>query len=435
MSFNIALRTRLQRHAFMAAALLLGTWACSRTSSSQTAAVQPTPTTCTASGGEFAIHVCGNRLVDGAGRTVQLRGVSVSGLETVAIQGWAPGDPWGGQAPDFSAVKAWGANTVRIPLNEASWRGGACIDASGSGSTVTDGSKVQNKAGQTVKADPGSNYQATIASTVARATAARLYVILDLHLTAPGNVCPMAQNAMADIDHSVAFWSSLAGAYKGFPNVIFELFNEPFLDQTSLQDSTPWLDLINGQGTLGSYITQGNPSVISYTWKNAGMQQMLDAVRAAGATNVILTSTLAYSSSMGGWLQYHPTDTLKPSQVGAVWHAYPNDKDPSLVNCVGSPTDCSAQTMDAAKAILAAGYPVVITEFGDAVGGATSPLSSVVLPFADANGMSYLAWTWNAWPSPKFVLIKDVDGTPTSGFGVYVKAHYLCRAAGTASCK
>jgi len=426
--------TRMRRHFIVAIALLLGTWACSQTSSSQTAVVPPAPATCAASGGDFAIHVCGNRLVDGTGRTVQLRGVSISGLETVAIMGWAPDDPWGGQSPNFSALKSWGINALRIPLNEASWRGGTCVDGSGFGSTVMGGSKSQNRPGAVVKSDPGANYRTTLASAVAKATTERMYVILDLHLTAPGNACPMAQNAMADADHSVAFWSSIASEYKRYPNVIFELFNEPFLDQTSLQDNMPWVDLIKGDGTLSSYITQGNPSIIDYTWKNAGMQQMLNAIRAAGASNVILTSTLAYSSSMGGWLKYHPTDTLNPSQVAAVWHAYPNDKDPSLVNCIGSPSDCSAKTMSAAQAILSAGFPVVITEFGDAVGGSSAPLSSVVLPFADANGMSYLAWTWDAWPSPKFVLIRDTAGTPTAGFGTYVKAHYQCRAAGTAEC-
>jgi endoglucanase len=382
----------------------------------------------------FSIAVSGNHLVDGKGNTVQLRGVNISGLETVAIQGWAPNNPWGGQEPNLKAIKSWGANALRLPLNEASWRGRICVDQGGSSVTLIGDSKVQDRPGQTIKADPGGNYQSTVAKTVSEATAAGLYVILDLHFTAPGNGCPVIQNAMADAEHSVAFWSSLAATFKGYPNVIFELFNEPFLDQTSLQDSTPWDDLINGKGVINDYKVQGNPGTVSYAWNNAGMQQMLNAVRATGATNVVLTSTLAYSSSMGGWLQYHPTDTLKPSQVGAVWHAYPNPAGASMVNCIGTASSCSPADFASVQGILAAGYPVVITEFGDGSNGNTAPLSSVLLPWADTNGVNYMAWTWNAWVGSSYYLITSSGGDPSPGFGTYVKAHYQCRAAGTAHC-
>jgi endoglucanase len=408
----------------------------SPTSTSVLSSASTVPTyTVAPSSASISIKVSGDHFVDGKGNTVQLRGVNVSGLETVAIEGWDPGDPWGGQDPNFAAIESWGANAIRLPLNEASWRGGTCVDEGGSSSVMVNGAQVQDSPGQTIQTDPGSNYQATVIKTISEATAAGLYVILDLHFAAPGDGCPVTQTAMADADHSVAFWSSIATTFKGYPNVIFELYNEPFLDQTSLQDNTPWSDLLNGGGTLSSYNSLGNPSTVSYTWSNAGMQEMLNAVRAAGATNVILTSTLAYSSSEGGWLQYHPTDTLNPSQVGAVWHAYPNSAGASMVDCIGTPSICSPADFASVQGILAAGYPVVITEFGDAVGGTTAPLSSVLLPWSDTNGVSYMGWGWDVWPGlAAFVLITDSSGTPTAGYGTYVKAHYLCRAAGTALC-
>jgi endoglucanase len=366
--------------------------------------------------------------------------VNVAGLDGVAIQGWDPSNPWGGDTgtttPNWALMKTWGVNAVRLPINEASWLGKNCVDVGGSGVHYVNGVKTQNTPGETVKADPGGNYQATVATSVSQATAAGLYVILDLHLAAPGNVCPNMQNAMADADNSITFWTSLATAFKGYPSVLFELFNEPFLDQAPLKGSTPWAALMNG-GTLTSYVAQTttNPwyTTVTYTWQTAGMQAMLNAVRATGATNVILTSTPAYSSDLGGWLQYHPTDTLNPSQVGAVWHAYPAPGAPNEPDCIGLPT-CSTQLLTAAKAIRAAGYPIVITEFGDPSGGKTAPLSATLLPFADANLVSYMAWTWDPWVGTTYYLITDGAGDPTVGYGQYVKAHYQCRAEGTAVC-
>jgi endoglucanase len=382
----------------------------------------------------LAISISGNHLIDENGNTVQLRGVNVSGLEGVAILGWDPSNPWGNQTgtptPNWTLIKTWGVNAVRLPINEASWLGKNCVDVGGTGSHFVNGVQTRNSPGELVSADPGHNYQATVATSVSQAAAAGLYVILDLHLAAPSDICPNMQNAMADADNSITFWSSFANAFKAYPNVIFELFNEPFLDQAPLKGSTPFAALMNG-GTLTSYSEQGKS--VTYTWQTAGMQAMLNAVRATGATNVVLTSTPAYSSDLGGWLQNHPTDTLNPSQVGAVWHAYPAPGYPSEPDCIGMPT-CSPQLLTSAKAIRAAGYPVVITEFGDPIGGSTAPLSAALLPFADANGISYLAWTWDAWGGNAYILITDAAGDPTVGYGQYVKAHYLCRAAGTAVC-
>jgi hypothetical protein len=371
------------------------------------------------------IRVAGNHFVDASGAVLQLRGVNVSGLESVPVQGWSPNNPWGGvtgdPTPNWNTIKKWQANAVRIPLNEASWLGYQCIDGAGAARDP----------------DPGHDYQATVKRSVAGATAAGLYVILDLHWTAPGKACPTTQNAMADLDHSLEFWTSLANGFKGYPNVLFELFNEPFLDKdkSSLVDDNPWPDLLNGGGTLKSYQVNGHPDVIPHTWHNAGMQQMLDAVRATGATNVILTGTLYYSSDMGGWLTYKPADPLR--QLGAVWHSYPSKLFANQTNCHGIPF-CSPRVMSAVKDIVAAGYPVVITEFGDAITadpGESAPWASVLLPFADANGMSYFAWSWNTYSGFKEnVLILDAAGDPTNGYGRYVRQHYLCVAAAAAKC-
>ena len=398
----------------------------------------------------LAISVSGNHFVDARGNAVQLRGVNVSGLEFVPIGGWSPNNPWGGQTgdptPNWKAIKSWGVNSVRLPLNEASWLGLSCIDLGGSA----------GKAGAVIKADPGGNYQRTVEQSVAEAIAAGLYVILELHWGAPnqGNmpVCPSVQNPMADADHALTFWKSVAAQFKSNPAVIFELFNEPFLDAAPLVGHSPWPDLLNGAllnkvtpwpdllngGRLSKVLYGGGAGVTDLTWGTAGMQQMLDAVRATGATNVVLTSTLQWSQQMDGWLQYKPTDPAH--QLGAVWHAYASAKYPTQVSCVadgiltyGLP-QCSAAELSAVQGIIAAGYPVVATEFGDTIGGATAPWASVLLPFADANGVGYLGWTWDTWGGHENVLITDAAGDPTPGYGTYVKRHFLCRAAGSTAC-
>jgi hypothetical protein len=73
-----------------------------------------------------------------------------------------------------------------------------------------------------------------------------------------------------------------------------------------------------------------------------------------------------------------------------------------------------------------------MTEFGDHIG--YSAMAANVTKWADSKGVGYLAWTWDTWPNNDFVLIKDAAGTPTAGYGVYVKQHYLCRATGSTTC-
>jgi hypothetical protein len=363
----------------------------------------------------LSVRVSGDHFIDANGNTLQMRGVNLSGLEFVAVQGWDASDPWGGVAPNFTAIKTWKSNTVRIPLNEASWLGYTCVDGTGASRDP----------------DPGHNYQATVKAAVANATAAGLYVSLDLHWTAPGKFCPLAQNPMADTDNSLTFWTSIATTFKGYPNVMFELFNEPYLYWLT-SGEVDWTVLMNG-GTETEYVTgNGSAYTANYTWKVAGMQQMLNAVRATGATNVVLVAGTSWAQDLSLWAANKPSDPL--NQVAAVWHAYPNS------GTVGDPQAALPKWGSVAytwtASVLTAGYPVIATEFGDhdAAGTVGSPFVSNLLPWADAHGVSYTGWTWDPWADADNVLIKDASGTPTDGYGVYTKAHYLCVAAGSSNC-
>src|SRR5438105_185574 len=57
---------------------------------------------------------------------------------------------------------------------------------------------------------------------------AGMYVILDLHWSAPGGQLALSQNPAPDEDHSVEFWRQLAGSYRSDTGLIFDIFNEPY---------------------------------------------------------------------------------------------------------------------------------------------------------------------------------------------------------------
>jgi hypothetical protein len=362
-------------------------------------------------GAGLSIKVQGDHMIDASGKTVQLRGVNFSAYEAVAVLGWSPADPTGAQGgqpngPKWSAIASWKANVVRIPLNEASWLGYTCTDSMG---------VAHNP-------DPGGNYKASLATNIAAANAAGLYVSLVLHWAAPGTACPMLQTQMADADNSIRFWTSIANAYKGNPSVMFALYNEPFFDFDFTGDA--WQYMMTGTG--GSFSgypatdSLGNWKDVKQPWAVASFQQMIDAVRATGSTNIVLIGTMAYSGDFSGWLAHPLVDSA--GQLAASWHAYPTFGAPW-----GSPTyaqpNFAPGVFQDVKNIVAAGTPVTITETGDqnSAGTVGAPFVSTMTQFADQNGLGVIAWTWDVWDLPNNVLIKDVNGTPTDGYGEFYK--------------
>lgn len=373
-------------------------------------------------------------LVDGVGAPLTLQGVNLSGLEYAPIQGYGGTLEWGGQlgtssgVPDFSAMASWKINTIRIPLNEASWRGGTCVDVLG----------AQGPVGGSVNVDPSGQYHTAVTNAINAATAAGFFVILDLHWTAPSNFCPLDQNIMADSVNSVAFWKSVSATYKSYPNVIFELFNEPYsLTDTQLRDGAA-VSIYSAQGPNGAQY-----QAYSYNYQTAGWNQLIQAVRGTGASNLILAGTTDFSGDISQWLANKPTDVAPAgyagawtSQVGAAIHPYPTWGASWGTAAYNVPKDGGDAVFGWLSSIIAAGFPVVATEYGDhsAPGTVGAPNVSHLLPNLDAIGASYIGWVWDPLGAYDFDLAKDASGTPTDGFGAYTKSHYVCRASGASNC-
>jgi hypothetical protein len=334
----------------------------------------------------LAIHVSGNHLVDAENVPVVLRGADVSGTEFACAQSNAV-DAYGGaplaSAATFEAMRAWNIDVIRLPLNEDCW-----LDING----VEVG---------------GAAYQSAVEAEVSAAHAAGLFVIIDLHWTAPGAQRALAQNPEPDADHSPAFWTSVASTFASDPGVIFDLFNEPYDFWGT--DPDPWNGWLNGD-VQTQYVTGGSPYAVTANWKTAGMQQLVTAVRAAGATQPILINGLDWGNDDSGWLTHAPSDPLGQIIVGA--HIYPGESCDTIA-CWGGVFPAIGAT-----------HPILIGETGDSSPGPVTFLPTF-LGYADAQGWSYLAWTWNPWQDPSYVLVSDWSGTPTAGEGVTWKSHLL----------
>jgi endoglucanase len=174
----------------------------------------------------LAVRVSGNQLVNGQGQPVRLLGVDVTGTEDACIQN--KGFSWGASstptqdAASAVAMKTWGINAVRIPLNEDCW-----LDINGAPAAYS-----------------GASYQTMIKDWVTALNNAGIYTILDLHWAAPNGYEATGQLPMADADNSLTFWTQVASNFKSDPAVIFDPFNEPYLGQSNptAADWTCWLN-------------------------------------------------------------------------------------------------------------------------------------------------------------------------------------------------
>jgi len=354
-------------------------------SSTDTATNAPTASPSnTAGGGSLSgLHVVGNQILSGTGRPVQLRGVNRSSAEEACVSGSHYGifDGPVDQA-SVAVMQSWKINAVRVVLNEDCWLGQKSVDAAYS----------------------GTRYQDEVASYVNLLTSNDIAAIVNLHFNAPASTLATGQQAMADRDSSPAFWGSVAARFKDNSAVLFEPYNEPYPD--------------GGQNTTAAWSCWrdgGTCAGVAFT--AAGMQELVTAIRNAGAPNVIIVTGNNYGSQLDRWVEYKPVDPL--NQLAAGWHSY------------GDGLDCQAEACwNTVLASLLGQFPIVATEIGqfDCQHGYVDR----VMNFLDGYGQGYVAWTWaphDCAADP--ALLKDWSGAPT-GYGQGLRDHFLSRASNEA---
>ncbi len=331
-----------------------------------------------------SLHVAGNKIVSAQGQQVVLRGVNRSGTEYMCVDGYDIFDGPSDQA-SVAAIKSWHVNAVRIPLNEDCWNGDSYVSA----------------------AFGGTNYQQAIETYVRLLNANGLIAILDLHWSdglysgsLPGCASAEAicQKPMPDVS-VVSFWKSVASAFSGNGAVIFDLFNEPFPDgASSTNDPVSWQCWLDGGSFCGGLGYQA-----------AGMQDLVNAVRSAGATNVLMIGGPAWANDLSRWLAYEPRDPLH--NLVASWHSYDFNECDTVT--------CWNQQV----APVLSRVPVIAGEIGQE--NCTGTYLNRLMTWMDARLSGYLAFTWDVWPGgcdgyP--ALISDYSGTPTA-YGALYRAH------------
>ena len=328
----------------------------------------------------------GNRIVDArSGRDFVPRGVNWSSFEYACAQGWGmsaldnvvAGDP---AAAEAKAIAAWGANTVRLPLNQDCWLGTR-------GAPVSDQHEERTVEG----------YRADVDALVTALNRAGVVVVLDLHSRKRIGQPEFGNLAMPDSE-SIAFWTSLATAYRDNPSVMFDAFNEPYSRYTpggtGLLFELTWRCWRDG-GCAAPVEDDQTATLGHATYPAQGMAAVVSAIRDTGATQPILLGGLDYANDLSHWLEFAPDD----DQLVAAFHSY------DFKACADR--DC----WDEMIAPLADTVPVLTSELG--AGHPEDGYVERYLGWADEHGLGVLFWVWADHPGDPMALVAGEQGRPT----------------------
>jgi hypothetical protein len=183
---------------------------------------------------------------------------------------------------------------------------------------------------------------------------------------------------MADSPGSITFWQEVANRYRSNPLVVFDLFNEPNVPQST------WL---NG----GPFEESGQ------TVQAAGMQQLYNTVRSTGAENLVIISGLGFASRP-------PTELVNGGNIAYGIHAYSCEAAPPPTCTTPHPYDVASGAM-ANWLTFAKTHAVVVTEFGWPDGNNGS-YNANVIAYAEAHGWGWSGFTWDGGTDGLFDLVQ-----------------------------
>ena len=313
------------------------------------------------------LKVVGVEILNSQNEPVLLRGVDAASME------WTSNGEGHILTTVKTAIQDWHANIIRLPLSQDRWFGKA--------PEQTDGGKA---------------YRALVKQVVDACTSLGSYIILDLHWSDAGEWGKqIGQHKMPD-RNSLAFWKDFAPVYKNYPSVLFDLYNEPH--------DVSWEVWLKG----GDVTEKNRKTGMVTAYQAVGMQTLLNAVRSAGAKNVVVAGGLNWAYDMSGILNgYQLSD---PTGDGVIYanHNYPFKGE--------TVAQWAAEMETATKK-----FPVIVSEFGGEPKN-IEWIRQVLQIMHDHN------WNWTAWdmhPSAGPCLISDWNYTPTPYYGIFVKEALL----------
>lgn len=369
------------------------------------------------------IMVVGNQIVLSEDQTTKVRlvGMNIPSLE------------WGNEGEHLSeslveANTNWNSNIVRLPLSIARWYGLEQYQSS-----------------------PNS-YQSIVNNMVQSASARGMYIMLDCHWSNAGQGDILRQSGIKNTDkvktingqqsmpdeEVLGFWREIAQLYGNNPAVLFDLYNEP--------KGVSWEIWRNGGDITESIYNFSQETNVTTTWKTVGHQQLVEAIRDAGAKNVIIAGGLDWGYDLrgiaglaGDGKSYELVDQSSdhnPNKTGygIVYdtHIYPwkgtTEGWDSAVGCVRKIAPVIAGECgwdwDTIKVVRPQtdlskepqlNYPNWVPELLDWFDHETSSRGVEY-----GNQMNWTGWCFHPSASPR--LITGWDYTPTSFWGAYVKA-------------
>jgi endoglucanase len=305
--------------------------------------------------GKFTVS--GTRILGPDGKVFMPRGVNKGGLE------WLK-KGYGETFHEYQRIKNWGANFVRVPVSPAFGMARMCTY--------------------------DKDYMGRIDRLVRWTEQLKMLVLLDIHTSTKGLTCGAGKwhgpQKAPDI-HTLDFAKSLAKRYKSHPWVAIDLYNEPH-------------DIPDAIWRNGG-IVDG--------WRAVGMQQMLDAVRSTGNTNLVF----ATGNLWGNDLRMIVNNPLyNDKNVVYAAHSYPFWC--NRVIYYEEPYVCQGKQipphLDGQIAPAIGKRAVMLTEFGtqrSIPGEMQAPIN-----WAESKGIGWAAWLWGNGKMTDFCLL-DMNGNPS----------------------